>query len=433
MFKAEIYRVGGRLPKAIYFAIHDESTAVDSNFEIFKSILVEPPGSNKIWQSGREAWFEGVISLADEDFPATLGDAVGSGASSTSKPRGKDETMPQIPDDVPMGVSSSEVAGGSQAASVGSRGEQVTYYAAEADSGLTGSFASFHAMPETPSSVLSPAASSGLVNLIIFPRNPSAAVMLQNERPQYQRIYDIAGATCIDAAAEQLLMRYVLKMNDIVRWRTGWDRADVAELTSRALQKGQIRDGPGNCGSYNYGEDPPPYRPLSPMQEAEMQAVMFLDYSLNECGIVASMWRNVSDKGTAERAKDKIIMQGDIRRSLVLKVVRAMSDKPKCSFTTPLALYREDDVYYFPNGAAFTSSEKPTAFMAASILAVNPDSKMDEKSRKMGQQYVNRGFELADGPSHGPSTAASSAIVRQRPAAAGPGSGRGKGGKDAKK
>ena len=175
--------------------------------------------------------------------------------------------------------------------------------------------------------------------------------------------------------------------------------------------------------------------PDTKMQEAEVQAVKFLDYSLNECCIPASLWRNVSDTGKAERAKDNIMMKGDIRRILLLKVVRAMYDKPKCSFPTPLELYREDDVYYFPDGAAFTTSDKPTAFMAASMLAVNPACRMDDKSRKRGLEYANRGFAIEDGPSQGPPPASSTAIVKQRPAAAAvaPGRGRGKGGRDAKK
>jgi hypothetical protein len=224
-------------------------------------------------------------------------------------------------------------------------------------------------------------------------------------------------------------MCYVLKMNDIVKWRASWDEADVATLTGRAAIKGQIRNGPGNCGTYTYGDVPPPYLPRSDMQDAEVQAVDLLDYSINECGMPSSLWRNVSEVGQAERAKDNIMMGGDIRRTLLLKVVRAMYDKPKCSFASPLELYREDDVYYFPDGAAFTTREKPTAFMAASILAVNPESKMDDKSRTKGLQYANRGFAITDGPSHGPSPAASTAVVMQRPAGVGLGRGRGKGAK----
>ncbi len=81
-----------------------------------------------------------------------------------------------------------------------------------------------------------------------------------------------------------------------------------------------------------------------------------------------------------------------MRRTVVLKIVRALYEKPKCSFTTPLDLYKSDDVYYFPDGAAFTRSEKPTAFMAAYILAVNANSRMLDASRIKGQHFVNRGL-----------------------------------------
>jgi hypothetical protein len=95
-----------------------------------------------------------------------------------------------------------------------------------------------------------------------------------------------------------------------------------------------------------------------------------------------------------------------MRRAVVLKIVRALYEKPKCSFSTPLELYKSDDVYYFPDGAAFTKSEKPTAFMAAYILTVNPNSRMKDESRTKGQNYVNRGFALTDSA---PAAAATSA------------------------
>ena len=56
----------------------------------------------------------------------------------------------------------------------------------------------------------------------------------------------------------------------------------------------------------------------------------------------------------------------------------------------------KSQVYYFPDGAACTKSEKPTAYMAAYILTVNPLSKMLPASRKRGEEYVNRGFALED-------------------------------------
>jgi hypothetical protein len=430
MFKSEIYRIGTKLP-AVYFAILDDNTSEDGNFKVFRRILQEPGDGTK-WQPSRDAWFYQIMGLCEEDFPQIKRDAEGSGASSTSKPKGKDKTKPQLPDDVPMGVPSSEGAGGSKTASVGSSSGQATYHPAESGSGLAGSFASSNVLPETPGSVLSRSESHGLVNLVIFPRNPSATLMLRHDRPQEERIYDIAGATCIDAAAQQLLFCYVLKLNDIVKWRESWDEQNLEIWTHRAVNKGQVRDGPGHCGSYTYGDAPQPYLPNGPMQDAEVQAAELLDFAIKECGMPSSLWRNVSDVGQAARAKDNITMAGDVRRTLLLKVVRAMYDKPKCSFANPLELYREDDVYYFPDGAAFTTQQKPTAFMAASILAINPASKMDEKSRTRGREYVTRGFAIADGPSHGASAAASTAVVMQRPAGVGLAKGKGKG-KSAKK
>ena len=62
MFKSEIYRVGEKLP-AIYFAILDDNTSADSNFEIFKIILTAPYGSDATWQSSKDAWFDSVMDM----------------------------------------------------------------------------------------------------------------------------------------------------------------------------------------------------------------------------------------------------------------------------------------------------------------------------------------------------------------------------------
>ncbi len=113
-----------------------------------------------------------------------------------------------------------------------------------------------------------------------------------------------------------------------------------------------------------------------------------------------------------------------MRGAVLLRIVRALYSMPKCSFALPLDLYRRDDVYYFPDGAAFCKAEKPTAYMAASILAANPNSKMMESTRIKGLNYVNKGFALADRPAEdqpAPAASASSttdAVVKKKPAAA---------------
>ena len=113
-----------------------------------------------------------------------------------------------------------------------------------------------------------------------------------------------------------------------------------------------------------------------------------------------------------------------MRGAVLLRIVRALYSMPKCSFALPLDLYRRDDVYYFPDGAAFCKAEKPTAYMAASILAANPNSKMMESTRTKGLNYVNKGFALADKPAEdqpAPAASASSttdAVVKKKPAAA---------------
>ncbi len=57
-----------------------------------------------------------------------------------------------------------------------------------------------------------------------------------------------------------------------------------------------------------------------------------------------------------------------------------------------------DDVYYFPDGAAFCRIAKLTAYMAASILAANPNCKITEEARAKGLRYVPKGLALGDAP-----------------------------------
>ncbi len=119
-----------------------------------------------------------------------------------------------------------------------------------------------------------------------------------------------------------------------------------------------------------------------------MQVAELVDYAVNVLNHPLSHWRNDSEEGSQARASDEFYDTtgfGDVRRTVVLKIVRALYEKPKCSFTMPLDLYKQDDVYYFPDGAAFTRSEKPTAYMAAYVLAGNPNSRMLDAIRTKGQ------------------------------------------------
>ena len=106
----------------------------------------------------------------------------------------------------------------------------------------------------------------------------------------------------------------------------------------------------------------------------------------------------------------------DLRKTVLLKVVRKMYDKPKCSFIVPLNLYLEEDVYYFPDGAAFTRTDKPPSFMAAAVLAVNPNSKMMHVTRNKGLTYTPQVRVLRDAPAASSSSTGGPTVMR-RPAA----------------
>ncbi len=301
-----------------------------------------------------------------------------------------------------MGTGTGESASGAAVDDAGSTSVPQPYYSAEAVRSSAGPFGASHVLPATSNSVLFRAASGKeLVNLIIFQRRPAAAMIQRHERPDDISIFNINGAVCIDPADQQLLSCYVLKVNETVKWRVGWDKMTEVQLKDRS-RKGQVRDGPGECAAWEYNVDPSPrYSPADKKgnREVDMQVSELLDYAVNILNFPLSYWRNDSEEGSQARASDRFYDTGgfgDVRRIVVLKIVRALYEKPKCSFTTPLDLYKCDDVYYFPDGAAFTRSEKPTAFMAAYILAVNANSRMLDASRSRGLNYANMGFALAD-------------------------------------
>ncbi len=425
MFKREIYRVGEKMPY-IYFAIisKDALPSPTRNFEIFSRILACPENDDAGWISAKEVYFQSVIEDSERDFPVreTLGDAGGSGTKWCPKPTRKDKTLPQTQaDDVHMGVSSSGSGSGAKKADEGCASGQATYFSAEAGSGFAEPYGDSPVLPATSSSVLSQAESStGLVNLIIFPRKPSAVLTLLHERPEVVKVFHIKGAVCIDPAARYLLGFYVIKMNETVKWRTGWDNLGQEDLQKRAA-KGQVRNGPGACEPWIIGQEAsPPYLPADKGNQAiDMQVSELLDYAVDICNIPISYWRNDSESGQAAKQADNIHEIGgdlDLRKTVLLKVVRMMYDKPKCSFIVPLNLYLEEDVYYFPDGAAFTKSDKPTAFMAAAVLAVNPGSKMWEYTRNKGKNYVPQGRVLGDAPAASGSSKGGPA-VKKKPAA----------------
>ncbi len=156
-----------------------------------------------------------------------------------------------------------------------------------------------------------------------------------------------------------------------------------------------------------------------------MQVAELLTFAQDSCNIPLSFWKAESAEGNAAKAVDNImgtLASGDMRRIALLRVVRALYDKPKCSFEVPPDLYgRKDDVYYFPDGVAFGKISKGTAYMAASILAANPAAKMNAEARRRGLRYVPAGRALGDAPvPEAASSSSQTATIKKKPAAAKP-------------
>ncbi len=399
MFKREIYRVGKGLPY-LQFAVYDDKHKF-SNFDVFRKILEKPEGDDPTWKSARAEWAYSVMASCDEDFPPEerLGDAGGSDSPFEPKPIGKDKTELQTPaGDVIMGTASSESASSASKVDTGGAGEPTTYSYAEAGSKIAGPFGPSPVLPATTRSVLTKATSSKeLKNLIIFAKQPSAVLMIKHRRPEDMSVFQIEPALCIDLAANQLLANYVTKLNELAKWRGKWD-LNTAEQRIERSKKGNVRDGPGKCEAWVYGVDEsPPYVPVAHdkgFQAIDMQAGELMDYASDSLDIPMSYWRNDSDAGNAARKSDGFYNTegfGELRRGVLLRIVHAKYGLPKCSFTTPLELYKEDDVYYFPDGAACGRGDKTTTFMAASILSVNPQSRMQEATRVKGENYILRG------------------------------------------
>ncbi len=165
-----------------------------------------------------------------------------------SKPIGKDKTgLPTPAGDVPMGTASSESASSASKVATGGANVPTTYSPADAGGKFAGPYGPSPVLPATQSSVITKATSSTeLKNLIIFPSRTSASMILRHRRPESMSVFQIEPAVCIDPAAGQLLGQYVIKLNEISKWRTRWDAYSVEVLTDRAL-KGQVRNAAGVC------------------------------------------------------------------------------------------------------------------------------------------------------------------------------------------
>ncbi len=399
-FKREIYRVGAGL-RDVKFAVFDDPGKF-GNFEVFRRILERPEGKDANWKSAKSEWTYSIMASCDEDFPPEkqLGDAVGSGALLAPKPIGEDKTGLQTPaGDVTMGTTSSESASSASKVATGGANAPTTYSPADAGGKIAGPYGPSPVLPATQSSVINKASSSTeLKNLIIFPSRTSASMILRHRRPESMSIFQIEPAVCIDPAANQLLGQYVTKLNEISKWRQKWDGCTIDILNKRSA-KGQVRNGAGTCAQWRYGvDDSPPYVPEVTsdrgFQVINMQASVLLDFAEDVLNLPTSYWRNDSDTGNAARANDNFNDTagfGRIRRTVVLRIVRAKYGLPKCSFTTPLELYREDDVYYFPDGAAFGRADKVSVYMAAYILSVNPAARMEPATRSSAEAYLLRG------------------------------------------
>ena len=173
-----------------------------------------------------------------------------------------------------------------------------------------------------------------------------------------------------------------------VKWRLSWDNNPDRHANMSKL--GKQRDGPGVGPVWDHtkGEDPPVYNPVGPNNEVDTQVAQLLNFAKNAAHIPESFWRNDSVEGIAAKKADNVYNKDDMRSILIMRLVRAMYSKGKCSFIHPrLGEQKDPDVYYFPEGAAFTSETKPPSFMTASVLAQNPEARMSAALRNKGLEY----------------------------------------------
>ena len=129
----------------------------------------------------------------EEDFPPEerLGDAGVSGAQLAPKPIGEDKTKLQTPaGDVLMGTASSESASSAPKVDAGGTSEPATYSSAEAGSQIEGPFGASPVLPVPSRSVLTKTTSpKELINLIIFPKRPSASLTIKHGRPENMSVF----------------------------------------------------------------------------------------------------------------------------------------------------------------------------------------------------------------------------------------------------
>ena len=177
------------------------------------------------------------MASCEEDFPEEkLGDAGGSGAQLAPKPIDEDKTKLQTPaGDVLMGTASSESASSAPKVDAGGTSEPATHSSAEAGSQIAGPFGASPVLPATSRSVLVKSTSpKEPVNLIIVPKRPSASLTVRHQRPEDLSVFGIDAAVCIDAAAQQLLACYVLKVNETeVARRLGQHDGGTAQRPSK--------------------------------------------------------------------------------------------------------------------------------------------------------------------------------------------------------
>jgi hypothetical protein len=146
-------------------------------------------------------------------------------------------------------------------------------------------------------------------------------------------------------------------------------------------------------------------------RDIDIQVSELLDYCVDTLELPISYWRNDSEQGKAARARERAFDTtgyGDVRRYAVLKIIRAMYGKTKCSFVRPILLYEAEDTFYFPEGAAFCKQNKPNGFMAAHALTINPSYRMMQEIRTKGETYMRTGSGRALTNAPSASSAASS-------------------------
>ena len=244
---------------------------------------------------------------------------------------------------------------------------------------------------------------------------------MRQNREQQCYIFEFEAAECIDQAAQQLLFCYILKIVMTVEWRLNWDTHP--ERHAHMSLEGKQRDGPGTGPKWDEsgGQSPPDYCPSGDNKEVDMQVSQLLNLAGRSAAIPESFWRNDSAEGIAAKVAANVYNKDDIRAILVLKLIRAMHSKRKCSFIHPrVGQPEEPDVYYFPEGAAFTSEKKPNSFVAASVLAQNPLSKMPDGIRMKGLEYQKMSMltdALGKAKAQTKASSSSSQPTMKRPAA----------------